>query len=93
MLVRLFNTLNFYDLRVLSIFSKKGAYNHFNVTVRLGSTLSRAQKIQSQYDDLFDFVEFDKCGATNITDQLLEAMRLQWAFGFPNVPGFFSIIV
>lgn len=52
-----------------------------------GKVWSVREKTQHQYESIWDSVSVATTGDDAIAVELVEAQRLQWAYGFPNVPG------
>jgi hypothetical protein len=49
-------------------------------------TWSVREKTENQYEKIWDRVAVETRGDEAIAKELVEGMRLQWAFGFPNTP-------
>ncbi|KAG5192551.1 hypothetical protein JKP88DRAFT_204184 [Tribonema minus] len=74
-----------------------GAFQHALRRVApcgIKSTVQRASthagsvrdKVQHQYDNIWESVRCETNGPPEVTRELVEASRLQWAYGFPQVP-------
>jgi hypothetical protein len=44
------------------------------------------EKTENQYEKIWDRIAVETQGDEAIAQELVEGMRLQWAFGFPNTP-------